>query len=240
MSEGYREIWRPPNLSQPQQGYRFTTDAFSLASFALGFPFVTFADLGTGSGVIAHVLASRRPASQGLAVERQTNLLAHAKINLADLPVRVIAADVRELDWQAEKLDLVVCNPPYYEVHAGHVNQDLERAEARHTFFGTLWDFATFLQPALSEGGVFCFIFPFQLADRVVKRLKQQGWYLWRQLNLCSFVGRQPKLVCLAFGREALAEPQRHTLVVWQAHRQFTNDMQYFLRDGCLPAREEY
>ena len=231
----YREIWRPPELSQPEHGYRFTTDAFALASFALTFPFTNFCDLGTGSGVIAHDLATRRPTCRGVAVERQASLLAHARRNLADLPVHLIEGDLRAHDWSQHRFELVVCNPPYYEVHAGGINRCPERAAARHTFHGTAVDFAAALAPALREDGVFCLVFPDHLIPRLLTRFERQGWFLRRRLDLCSYADRAPKLACLALGRGAGSQPRRQRISVWRAHREFTDEMQFFLRDASLP-----
>ena len=230
-SREFHQKWRPPDLAQPADGYRFTTDAFLLASFARSCGGTRWCDLGTGSGVIAHHLAGHL-GGNGLAIERQPELLAFARQNLFQLPVTLIAGDLRFHPWRPQSLDLVVCNPPYYEVHAGHINRDSRLAEARHTFFGNVVDFAECLAPALDRGGTFCFVFPWHLHHRVLASLTEHAWYLHRRLQVSSWADKEPKLVCLAISRQRPAAIQEQQLVIYQAHRHHTVAMNHFLLTG--------
>ncbi len=223
--------WRPPDLSQPRprDGYRFSTDAFVLASFAAAFQPRTWCDLGAGSGVIAYTLACRFPTSRGVAIERQRASLVHARANLRGLPALLIEGDLRRFPWRADRFDLAVCNPPYYEVDAGHINRNPVIAEARHTFHGNVVDFAAAILPALRPGGRFCFILPHILHRPVLQRLRQSGWRLERSLALRPYAGREPRLTCFALTRDPVAEPTRQDLIQFQAHRVFTRQMERFL-----------
>jgi release factor glutamine methyltransferase len=76
------------------------------------------ADLGTGSGAIACVLAASLPGVEVLAVERSLGALAVASDNVRRLGlgerVKLLAGDLFEpLGSIRSALDLVVANPPY-------------------------------------------------------------------------------------------------------------------------------
>ncbi|MGC4113600.1 MAG: methyltransferase [Myxococcales bacterium] len=121
---------------QRRTGYRFAVDPMLLASFA-GTPKGRVADLGTGCGIVSLILASRgvRPIT---AVEIQAPLASLAMRNVAlnrrGDDVHVVTADLRELKGKVPGnwFDLVVSNPPYVPLQAGHVNPGSERAIARH------------------------------------------------------------------------------------------------------------
>ncbi len=77
---------------------------------------VRILDLGTGSGILAIVLAKEIPQSQIMAIDKSTlevarkNALRHA---VAD-QVCFVSADLMQADWQGP-YHLIVSNPPYIE-----------------------------------------------------------------------------------------------------------------------------
>jgi SAM-dependent methyltransferase len=89
----------------------------------LGQPLLAF-DIGTGSGVLAAVLA-RRGVAQGVATDPDPRALACARENLAQLglaaQVEVVQADL----FPPGQANLVVCNPPWLPARA---SAPIERA----------------------------------------------------------------------------------------------------------------
>lgn len=73
-------------------------------------------DIGTGSGILAIVLAKEIPKSQITAIEKsdlevaRKNALRHAVVN----QVRFVSGDLMKVDWQGP-YHLIVSNPPYIE-----------------------------------------------------------------------------------------------------------------------------
>jgi len=82
-------------------------------------------DLGTGSGVVAILLARLCPAALVTAVDVSAAALEVARVNAArhDAPVRFL-----EGDWFAplgdERFDLIVSNPPYVASGDAHLQQN--------------------------------------------------------------------------------------------------------------------
>lgn len=133
-------------IHQRTRGYRFTLDAILLAQFAAeGLPAdkpLKVMDLGTGSGVIALLLARWRPAWKVTGVEVQPQLaeLARRNAGLNGLAVDIVEADWRTLGARdrAGDADLVVCNPPYFTLDGGQPCADPERAAGRQELHGSL------------------------------------------------------------------------------------------------------
>lgn len=208
-------------LIQPARGYRYSVDALLLAAFAARFPGEFWCDLGTGCGVVAHELARRKPGSRGIAVERQPLLAACARENLKNLPVTVVRGDLRYFPWKRESLDLVVCNPPYFEPGRGRINRDRATAEARHAFYGTLTHFAAAIAPALQGRAVLCFILPFSAHDKPMHRLGVEGWFPAGRLPVRSYEGRPPDLICMAVSRIRMKTMELDCLTLYREHRVF-------------------
>lgn len=76
---------------------------------------VAFADLGCGSGCIGLGLALERPEWRGLMLEKSARARRVASLNRARLGGRIelVGGDMFNLPIGAERLELVVANPPY-------------------------------------------------------------------------------------------------------------------------------
>ncbi len=222
--------WKPLALSQPQRGYRYSVDALLLAAFALEQKPHRWLDIGTGCGVVAFYLGRCLPNARGIAVERQSALMCHARRNLAGLPVLPILGDVRRFPWRPARLDLVVCNPPYYLPGHGKVKKDPVAAMARHAFFGTLEDFSSAVQPALRPEGCFCGVLPADVFARFQPRLSADGWYFSKILSVKPFLGAAANLICFAMVRVPVAASCSRELVLYQRHRQYTEAATAFFR----------
>ena len=91
-------------------------------------------DIGTGTGLIAIMLAQRYPLSQITAIEIDEAAAAQAKMNVArssvDKRIQVICNDFSLFQTES-KYNLIVSNPPYF-VDALNC-PDKQRNIARHT-----------------------------------------------------------------------------------------------------------
>lgn len=115
---GRREFWSldlevTPDTLIPRPETELLVE-LALARLPMDRP-VTVADLGTGSGAIALVLAVERPMARIVAIDRSPAALVVARRNAQRLEIRNV--EFREGDWCApldnERFDLIVANPPY-------------------------------------------------------------------------------------------------------------------------------
>lgn len=131
---------RDVRLLQRKSGYRYSVDSLIIAGYVRqsGKSIKNCVDLGTGSGIIALLLASRFSHVLIHAVELQDSLadLAEKNIILNSLEERVklIRGDVRDLQKAVPDkfAELVISNPPYRLPGAGRISRGQERALARH------------------------------------------------------------------------------------------------------------
>ena len=146
-------------ISQGEKGYRFSIDPFLLADFTALGGSERVADLGTGCGVIALLLAAGNDAVTVTGVELQSDLVEIAKNNVyrngLDGRVEIIRGDIREIHslLQAGSFDVVVGNPPYRKLNSGRVNPDPGKALARHEVALSLEEFVGACAFLLSKGG---------------------------------------------------------------------------------------
>lgn len=134
-------------LLQPKQGYRFSLDPLLLCDFTNASQETSIVDLGTGSGVLALVLAKMALQAQVTAFEQdmETARLAQQNVVLNRLPdrVTVLHEDVLQVrrHLPVSSCDLVVSNPPYRKQGRGRLNPHPGKLAARHETTAGLADF---------------------------------------------------------------------------------------------------
>lgn len=188
-------------LIQRRAGYRFAVDALILSAFA-GSPRGPVADLGTGCGIIALLLAARGVRSV-VGVELQAGLyelaFRNVSLNRRGDQVRVVHADLRRLRGVLPQrgFELVVANPPYVPMRAGAVNPISERAIARHELTCGPPDLARAGHYLLRDGGSLKVIFPAQRLIELINAFGAAGLETRRLRMVHPVPGRPAKMVLL-------------------------------------------
>jgi len=166
---------------QKEKGYRFSIDSLLLAYFVTLRKGDRVVDLGTGSGVVAMVLALRFPETSIAEVEIQKDLadMAGRSIVLNGLEdrVRIYSGDVKNIRklFSPQSFDAAVFNPPYRRLNSGRINPDSERAVARHEIRGTIDDFLTSARYLLKDSGRVYAIYPAARAIQLITRMRGNG-----------------------------------------------------------------
>ncbi len=145
---------------QKQDAFRFGCDGVELANFVEGGVKDHAVDLGSGTGIITILLASKRKIKV-TAVEIQPELceVCRQNIELNGLTeyASVINAPMQEIGeyMQAGGADIVVCNPPYRRCGSGMMQENEAIAIARHEIKVTLKEVVSVAAYLLSTGGKF-------------------------------------------------------------------------------------
>jgi len=132
-------------LRQPPRGaHRAGTDAVLLARLLVPDPGATLYDLGASTGAVGLAVARVSDACRVVLVERDPDLVALARENVAanglDARVAVIEADIlapgaqrRASGLAPDSADIVLTNPPFFEEGAHRPSPTPQKASA-HTF----------------------------------------------------------------------------------------------------------
>ena len=169
-------------VRQPLHGYRFSIDSILLATFTWLKKKEKIADLGTGVGIIPLFLAMRNDGiEQIVGIELQEDLVAAALQNVSmngfDDLIQVYNEDIRSIDEALlpAKFDVVVSNPPYYQISSGRINPSLPKAIARHEVCCTLEDVLRASSYLLKDGGRFFIVYPATRAITLLHQLRSFG-----------------------------------------------------------------
>ncbi len=148
-------------LIQKKQGLTYGTDAFLLAAYLRPHPRAIAVELGSGTGIVSFLAATKQKVAHITAVEIQESFAdligRNAEINGLDGRVVPLCSDLRELTPAqfGKEVDLVFSNPPYMKCDTGKRNLHDEKFIARHEVFGNIGDFCACAGRLLRHGGHF-------------------------------------------------------------------------------------
>lgn len=159
-------------IVQKQSAMKVGTDGVLLGAWANITNSLRILDVGTGTGLLALMLAQRAPNASIEAIEINAGSYREACENVSRSPWknRITIQHVSFQDFvnrfQKEKYDLVVSNPPYYE-HS-HTLISKSRKMARHLDTLSLKDLMTGVRRVITETGHFCAILPVAQAKECI------------------------------------------------------------------------
>lgn len=198
---GRLTLWQPARKG----GYRFNVDSILLAGFAAARegPLGHVLDLGAGCGIIGLMLLAAGRAERLTCVERQPALADCVRRNSAANNLQHVVT-VLQQDLRAEGLphaDVVVFNPPYFQVGRGLASADAGRDAGRREVHGTLDDFLMSAQKALLPHGCIMAVFPEARAQQFVATASALGLHLQRQRAVHAFAQGPAKHRLVQLGR---------------------------------------
>lgn len=175
-------------------------------------------DIGTGTGLVALMLAQRCNA-QITALEVDASAAGQAAENVCQSPwkdrIEVVCKDFNAYRPEA-KYDVIVSNPPFFV--GSLVSPDALRTQARHTHALSYEQLLQGVSSLLSKEGEFTVIIPYDVAAEVKMLAATHKLYPFKQLNIITSPGKQPKRCLLTFSfsseecelTELLLERERH------------------------------
>lgn len=185
-------------LSQ-DKGLKVGTDACLLGAIAESVKPLRCLDIGTGTGVIALMLAQKYPLAQIEAVEIDpvAALQANENFSISSFADRI---QCHHQDYLLSELkpgfDLICCNPPYFENHLK--STDPHRNLAIHN--RTLPPEGLLAKAAeqLSPDGCFWIIYPPLEASLLLEKAGLSGWHLRQGIRVFNKPGKHFRtLLCL-------------------------------------------
>ena len=170
-------------------------------------------DIGTGTGLIALMLAQRSDA-RITAVDIDENAYGQAMDNILLSPwksrIRVMRQDIREY-CPEQSFDCIVSNPPYF---ANSLKSPQKRRNtARHTDSLSFYDLLRSVSELLTPEGAFSVVLPYESLNVFWSTAMEFYLYPSRQTTVFSKPGASPKRVLLEL-RPRIVSCQVNQLVI--------------------------
>jgi tRNA1Val (adenine37-N6)-methyltransferase len=193
---------RTYDILQRKKGHRHSTDDLLTAWYALdraehaGITVDRCLDLGTGIGSVGlTVLAGLGEIATLTCIEAQDVsfrfLEENVRANGLEARVHALHGDLRELGL-GDTFPLVTGSPPYFDVSAGIVPADSQKAHARFELRGDVRDYARIAAQHLAPGGLFVFCFPSPQRERALAAARGAGFQAIEERAVVPRAGLAP------------------------------------------------
>lgn len=188
------------------------TDGVLLGAWADVEGATTALDIGTGSGLIALMLAQRNATLRVWGIDIDTAAVEQAKENAERSPwadrIEVLQADFCHVA-RSQTFSLIVSNPPFHAEDTP--NPDQARNAARHTSALPIPVLMRNAAALLEGQGRFCLIVPTTLAAEVIGEGAANHLYLSRRTDVKTTPAKPAKRSLLEF--RLYASPTEHSVL---------------------------
>ena len=179
------------------------TDAVLLGAWAETKDAGSILDVGSGSGIIAVMMAQRTQATIH-AIEIDVDAASQAAENVQQCPwkerITIIQAALQDFALRAEqKYDLIVSNPPYFQNSLKAPGE--KRNMARHDDGLSFSDLMSCSEKVLTEKGTIALIIPYEGYEEMNAAALRQGLFCTRKTIVKTKAGTEPKRILLEFSR---------------------------------------
>lgn len=161
-------------------------------------------DVGTGTGLIAIMLAQRAPEAVIHAVEIDEIACGQAVENMQNSPwaTRLTCFNTAIQDFAKQhghEYDLIVSNPPFFS--GGTFSSSQDKTSVRHTVKLPHGDLLSAVRSLLSQNGRFCAILPQMEGLRFREMAGNYGIYCSKMVEVLPKVGKPVERLLLQFER---------------------------------------
>lgn len=221
-------------IDQAGCAMRINTDGVLLGAVAMKKDAKNILDIGTGTGVIALMLAQRFPLAFVDAVEIDESAASAATKNVKNAPfserLKVLHTAIEHYS-AAGLYDLIVSNPPYFVNDLK--NPEHRKGIARHTDAVFFKDMLHQVALMLDKGGRFWFILPVKQAESTIDLAAAYGLFPAEVIHLHSDESKPEirQIVCLDYSGAAV---NHQNLYIYAARGVYTDAYKLLLKDFFL------
>ena len=177
-------------------------------------------DIGTGSGLIALMMAQRFPQAEVTGIDIDEAAIGQAQENVDSSPfancIRLSLNSLQDASLEPGSFDAIVCNPPFFEESL--LPPDEGRRTARHAATLPFDVLAQRVATLLTPEGRFCVIMPVDNFEAFHHLCFAQGLHLQVRCLVKTSPKKNPKRVMACFGKRDCSHIDERLLVLTDAN----------------------
>ena len=211
-------------VHQDKTAMKVGTDGVLLGAWANGDKAKNILDIGTGTGLIALILAQRFPDTTIDALEIDADAFKQAQANFtaSSWSLRLNAVQGALQSFKSlKKYDLIISNPPFFE-SLKQINTS--REQARQTASLSFEELIVNSNTLLAKQGELALIIPFEAKEKVLAIAQTQALF--------------PKAICTVFGTKS-SKPKR-VLVQFTKNKAACKEMELIIEISRHHYTDEY
>lgn len=212
-------------IYQDRSAFKVGTDGVLLGATADINGVKRILDVGTGTGLIAIMLAQRCDADI-VAIEPDYESYLQAVENVSKCRwlkrIQVVHTDIQSFNYGNEKFNLIVTNPPYFSKSLK--NPDPVKSAARHNDSFTPDEMLTYVLKLLKEDGRFYLIMPYTEGCIFIAGAQEYGLYCNNLLKIRPLPTYDIKRLVMGFSKIREKTTERFLTIESGKRHDFTED----------------
>jgi len=222
-------------VKQDRSAFRVGTDGVLLGALADAAGRKSILDVGTGTGLIALMLAQRCDA-EIVAIEPHRESFLQAGANTAQSPwadrIKIVNSLLQDFHPGDTRFDLIVSNPPFFI--ASLKSPDPAKAASRHNDTLTHKDLLEGSVRLLTGDGLLQVIMPVAEGKKFIEKALEHDLYCCRITHVSPTPSSGPKRMVLGFGRQKTHVSERNLTIETGKRHQYTPEFIEQIREFYL------
>jgi tRNA1Val (adenine37-N6)-methyltransferase len=230
--------FRQFTINQDRCAMKVSTDAVLIGSWVQPNDAKRILDIGTGTGVIALMLAQKSQAQiDAIDIDKHACCQAEENFSLSSWNHRLKVKHQCFQEFskqQSDKYDLIVTNPPYF--HHASKPQEESRFNARHSEALTFDELIDGVLNLLNNDGRFCAILPYREGLEFMDKAQKRGLFCHHLLRIKTKADRSEKRLIMEFGF-AFTMLNQSEIVIQHDDGTMSNDYTELTKEYYLQAK---
>jgi len=213
------------------------TDAVLLGAWTPYSSETRILDIGTGSGILALMMAQRNHQTEIDAIEinPDASALAQQNVNLSPWPeqIHIFGTSLQAFSEQKENIySLIICNPPFF---TGSLKApDKIRSLARHNDTLPVKDLLGITSKLLTENGKAAFIIPADAFENWTIEALKVSLYPANVTRVRSSLNHSPHRVMVVFSRKENSSITDNELCIYSSKNVYSEEYRELTKDFYL------
>ena len=221
-------------IKQDKCAMKVGTDAVLLGAWVLPNGSKYILDIGSGTGVIALMLAQKTEARiEAIDIDEEAVLQAKQNVLESKFSSQISVTQISLQDFSkisTQKFNLIVTNPPYFEQSLK--STDEQRSHARHADVLPFEELLDGVLKLLDEKGKFCLILPTLEAEKFRALAEKKGLHLSKLLRVKSRVDKDvDKRHLMQFEVKPTEFSEKTISIEEEVRHQYTDDYKDLTKD---------
>jgi tRNA1Val (adenine37-N6)-methyltransferase len=220
-------------IHQDQTAMKVTTDACILGAYTDVKNTKRILDIGTGTGLLALMLAQRSEAEiEGIEIEEvaYNQAVENVESSIFKDKIKLYYTDIQSFTSK-NCYDLIISNPPFFQ---NHLKAEIQtRNNALHTDTLSFEDLLNSVIRLLSPNGTFVVLLPLYESSVLETMANQLGLFANKKLNIHHREGSKILRIITTFGF-IKTKAQIEQLFIKDSNESYTADFQRLLSDYYL------
>ncbi|WP_417428505.1 tRNA1(Val) (adenine(37)-N6)-methyltransferase [Halpernia sp.] len=217
------------SILQEENVFRVGTDAVLLGALSSVKNAQNVLEVGSGSGIISLMIAQRNKNATILAIDINKKATQLSALNFKN-SLYFNRLSAKNIDFNnfssTPKFDLIICNPPYFDVTPQSNKDEIARQKIHLNFSDLIINAA--LQ--LNNNGIFSVIIPAESEVDFEELALRSSLYLSKKIIILGRENLKPKRLILEFKKEK-SSPEISEFIIEKSPRKFSDQYLEITKD---------